>query len=1350
MLERSTVINRLLAIGMLGAMGLMLAPEPAWGQSALKEKPPGHSHRFPPLPDKIQRLDAYRQRRERAGLLSKFVYWAAEAGSEPTGTIIIDMPSSGPVKVMPDGEPTWVSKPGITITPTEGQPKTTLRVVPGKNTRPVDSHVKQVSTNNTNQLVHELVVPAANDPSLPPLPDQVQPLPPRKPKVPMIRRVPELSSDNVDSAIQTVSNEEKIETKDLPPVRGTKPAAPTPSAVVAATVPPEEPTLRPLVLQEKPKVVQAKPKIVQEKPKVVQAKPTVATEKPKAVTTNSVPRQLPNLSPEKISPDKKVTPKPAPKTVVKKQTTPTPKPSSSAARATVANNSRRHPSSVRSSDIRRTSADSTHAMNSTAVPIPSKTSEKDESPAEAKPRDLPGLAESKELPPIPSEAEVMENQRKFEEALRKAAKKPVETTVESAPTELTLPTDPIVEENTAPPIEFANDEPAAPAVEEAAPTPVVETTVPETAVETKEPAPVVETVMPAPAIEATMPEPVVEPTMPSPVLETMAPAPVLETVAPTPVVETVAPAPVVVETVAPTPVVVETTTVESAPATPATPEMPEPVVMEQAPAPTPVTVEIPKATNVMSEEEALAKLEANVPAVEEMPTVAEPPVVPSQRVTSTEPAPIPLATMPPTVQGQVPNSRVPNELLEARSELESLAQGVAIPSTAGPNLDEAKLELEALVQGRPIPRTTTPAAPAVIPNELMQAEEELAALTRQKQTQPAPVRKKTEMPLPSELPRTVMPVPKATSSTAPKVVPVPAKPAPMKTAETPAPKVEEAKQASTEKAEPKKTVAAPNADPTKISSLPKTEPKKTVSAPPVAVPTAEPQKTAAMPRAEPKKTVSASKPMPTKTASAPKATPVKTVSAPKAPSMKPTVAPKAEPAKVASAPKSSPNVNQSIADKMTALPDLPPQVEAAPVMPADMANVEPTLPGPKLASTKPSAASDRPALKSNDVTELAEEIKKAKKPSPNPFSFISKEKGAKNSGMASQPTKPVTPPANSTNAPKEMLADDSKPSPTTAKSSDAAIEPRSTAPVAPTAVASTSPATKPLTTETATPPLSPLPNPVKGTEVVESKAPVSPATALPSASSLPSPPAIDPVKPIETASKDGPPKKGAEQVKNPTAPLPGGLTFGLHAIEDGFLEATKPSKELVAPIPSNAGQQAEGKKSPLSPPRFDVSKIETFDDPTDKSAAKTSVTSRPSRSPSLKPAELVSLVPDQQVVVESPAAPAPFDQDIAGKLITAMKNSADCQGSMQELAQMEYWYRAPGAVDAVGNIARTHSDIAVRVNALKVLGTAPTTMAEATSTLRSLARDAKEPNIRQAAEAVLVERTAATPRPSLR
>ena len=123
---------------------------------------------------------------------------------------------------------------------------------------------------------------------------------------------------------------------------------------------------------------------------------------------------------------------------------------------------------------------------------------------------------------------------------------------------------------------------------------------------------------------------------------------------------------------------------------------------------------------------------------------------------------------------------------------------------------------------------------------------------------------------------------------------------------------------------------------------------------------------------------------------------------------------------------------------------------------------------------------------------------------------------------------------------------------------------------------------------------------------------------------------------------------------------------------------------------------------------------------------------------------------EKETVVESPAEPTPYKEEVASKLIKAMKDSSSIQSSLQELSHMEYWYRAPGAVVAVGNIARTHTDVAVRIDALQLLGRVPLTMAEATTTIRSVARDSQEPTVREAANALLSERAAARASSTLR
>ncbi|MBX9652150.1 hypothetical protein K2Y11_00880 [bacterium] len=1247
-LESSTVFKRLLAIGMLGALAFLLSPEPTLGQTALKEKPPGYNHRFPPLPDKIQRLDAYRQRRERSGLLSKFVFWAAETGAyEDEGAMIIDMPSQGPVKglfsskptVVHSGSVTVVEKPTLMVTPSEPPsdqpPKQVLRDLPSKRT--TDANVKQASAtkSNKNELVHELVVPSATDPSLPPLPEQVKAAT-RKPKVPMLRRMPEFPNTSVDDAIQQVDNVEKTPPHDMPAVRGVQQAVAMEALVEPKSE--DEPELKPIVVtppQKSTPVQAGKPRTI--------VSPTPAK--------SSAPRKLPNIVEEK----KKSTVSTKPKTISKPVAKPTPKvasktpPSPPAPRAIVAGerpttsgSTYRHPPMVRS-DIKQTGGTT---ASKTAVAAAASLKSEATTPKETNeptPRNLPELETSKDLPPLPTEAEVAENQRKFEEALRKASKKSKEPTVEQRDSELTLPTEPLHEEPAAPPVQLA-DEPSTPAVAE----PIA-----------AEPAPVVtmEPTTMAPAENSELQESV-------PPVEIAAPSSAIEMPAGPEASTEMSPEPEPVVQDAPLPVEPQSIHV------PAPSEQPEnpPVVVMEAPA-APVEETAPPA---MSPEEAIARLEASLPT-EPVATSSVPPAVPSEPVPAMTGSPMPSIPSSKTV---ISKPSMDPALAEAQLELESMVHGVKTPSNSVTNLQSAQDELEALVQGRPIPKTISRNMPKATAEELLDAESELADLARQKGTRPVPGKGSIPPTLPSSMNKPTQVVPKATSSTTPK--------------------------------QSTKSV---------VSQAKKEAPKS----------------------------VTESKPIPDSV---------------KPPSPSPPLA-KGEPTPSASSAKET-SVVDSMKDKLPTLPDLPAQVEA----PLTKRSPEEILmPEKSVGENKSSTvvASDRPPLKTTDVTKLAEEIKKSKKVSPNPSSLANTAKGTKDSGTSSSAStssakfaKPSPKTEIAAEAPKkEKLA--AAPMIKTneiAKKTPGTVEKPSlpTAPVKPNAepkiakaVQPTAPpkadpknvATKPLPIEEGAPTLSPLPN---STEVSKSeskaKHAANPSTAV---SSLP--PKIDPIAPQDVVVKDGSETR-ADKLKNPTAPLSGGLTFGLQAIEQGLLDATKPSKDLAS----------TGDAKPQSKPsaRFNVAKLESFDDPTAKSLPKPASLGRPKGTPGLNPKDAIPLVPEEEAVIEDPTNPTPFNGDHAARMIKSIKESPNCQVPLRDLTQMEYWYRAAGAVEAVSHVARNNSDVALRIQATRLLGTVPLTMSEATNSLKALVKEATEPNVRETAEALLSERLASVPRSALR
>lgn len=1240
-LESSTVFKRLLAIGMLGALAFLLSPEPTLGQTALKEKPPGYNHRFPPLPDKIQRLDAYRQRRERAGLLSKFVFWAAETGAyDEDGAMIIDMPSQGPVKglfsskptIIHTGSVTIVEKPTLTVTPSEPEsdepPKQVLQELPSKQT--IDANVKQASAtkSNKNELVHELVVPSATDPSLPPLPEQVKAAP-RKPKVPMLRRMPEFPSTSVDDAIQQVDNVEKTPPHDMPAVRGIQQAV-----VMEALVEPtseNEPELKPIVVTPGRKTTATQA-----------AKPrTVA---PSTPAKSSTPRKLPNIveetkkttvstKPKTVS---KPVAKPTPKVVAKKPApTPAPRAIVAGERPTASGATHRHRSMVRS-DIKQTggtSAEKTAVAAAASLKTEATTPKETNEPT---PRNFPELEPSKDLPPLPTEAEVAENQRKFEEALLNAAKKSKKSAVEQNDSELTLPTEPLHEESADPPVQLA-DESETPSVVE----PVVPESSPVVATEAVTAAPAEETVAEesAPSVEIAAPSPAVEmpvePTLP------MEPEPIVQD------------APLPVE---PQPID------EPAPSEP--PANP-PIMAMETPA-EPVQETSPR---VMSHEEAIAGLEAST-SVEPMTAPQIPVAMPTEPLPSMTGSPMPSNPSPKTV----PNPNMDPALAEAQLELESIVHGVKTPA-ASVNFKNAQEELEALVQGRPIPKTVSPNMPTATAEELLDAESELADLARQKGPRPNPPKSVAPPALPSSLNKPTQVVPKATSGTAPK--------------------------------QSGKSVVS--------------QTKK-----------------------ESSKSVTDSKPTPNSV---------------KPPSPSPPLV-KGEPTPSASSVKGT-SVVDSMKEKMPTLPDLPPQVESSP---KKRASVETPMPE-KSVENKSSAvvASDRPPLKPTDVTKLAEEIKKSKKASPNPSSVANTAKGTKDSGISSSASTSSTkvgmpspkaevaaetpkkeklaaaPMIKTNEVAKKTPGTVEKPSlPTAPVKSNA--EPKIAKTVQPTDPPKADPkhvATKPLATEIGAPPLSPL---AKTADVSNAEAKTKHA-AEKTASVTSLPPKIDPIAPLDVVLKDESSKK-ADKLKNPKAPLPGGLTFGLQAIEQGLLDATKPSKDLAS----------TGDAKPQATPaaRFNVAKLESFDDPTAKAPPKPASLGRPKGTPGLNPKDAIPLVPEDEAVIEDPTNPTPFSGDHAATLIKMIKESPDCQAPLRDLTQMEYWYRASGAVEAVNHVARNNSDIPLRIQATRLLGTVPLTMSEATNFLKAIAKEATEPNVRETAEALLSERLASVPRSALR
>lgn len=1258
-LESSTVFKRLLAIGMLGALAFLLSPEPTLGQTALKEKPPGYNHRFPPLPDKIQRLDAYRQRRERAGLLSKFVFWAAETGAyEEEGGMIIDMPSQGPVRsffsskptIIQSGSVTIVEKPILTITPSEEQsaepPKQVSKEISSE--RPVDANVKQASasSSNKNELVHELVVPSASDPSLPPLPEQVKAVP-RKPKVPMLRRIPEFPSTSVDDAIQQVDNVEKTPPHDLPSVRGFQQAVAMEALVEPK--PDNEPELKPIVVKPERKTAP-----------VQAAKPR--TEVAPTPAKTSVPRKLPNIVEEKkkttVSTKPKAASKPAMKPTPRVATKqPTPAPASRAIvageRPTTGGAAHRRPSMVRS-DIRQTGNTSGNkavgnkTVIAAAAPLKSEaTSAKDS--GEPTPRNLPELETSKDLPPLPTEAEVVENQRKFEEALLKVSKKASEPKPE-CPSDLTLPTEPLQEESAAPPVQIADESPSTVPSEPssvAADEPMNSAPAEINAVE--EPVPTMEVASPAAPLE--MPTEEVEP----------AEAPV----APAPIAQTV---PMPTPPPTPMPVAAEPTPIPAPSVEPASPpvmvmETPTPQVNESVP---------PAAPHTMSREEAIAGLEATLP-LEPTATSSVPPSVPYEPMPAMTGSPMPSSPPPKNV---ILKPAMDPALAEAQLELESMVHGVKTPNSMETSLQTAQDELEALVQGRPIPKTTSPNMPIATAEELLEAESELADLARQKGPRPGPAKIIAPPALPSSMNRPTQVVPKATSSTIPK--------------------------------QPAKSV---------VSQVKKESPKS----------------------------VTESKPIPDSV---------------KPPSPSPPIA-KGEPTPSASSVKKN-SVVDSMKEKMPTLPDLPSQVEDSTKRSSDEMKMSEKLTVGNETST--SFADDRPPLKTTDVTKLAEEIKKSKKASPNPSSLANTAKGTKDSGTSSSASTSAAKVAKSSPktdvamdapkkeksvaAPKAKTADVVKKTPATIEKQSplpASVKPQAETKIAKSAIPAAPPkadpknvATKPLATEVGTPPLSPLPNMA---EVANTQnKPKQPAEKMPSVSSLP--PKIDPIAPLDVVAKDESGKKAADKPKNPTAPLPGGLTFGLQAIEQGLLDATKPSKDLAS------SDNAKPANKPSA--RFNIAKLESFDDPSSKSPPKPASLGRPKGTPGLNPKDAIPLVPDDESVIEDPTNPTPFNDHHAAKMIKAIKESPNCEAPLRDLTQMEYWYRAPGAVDAVSQVARNNSDIALRIQATRLLGTVPLTMSEATNSLKALAKEATEPNVRETAEALLSERLASLPRSALR
>lgn len=94
--EREAVIQR---SSRIVATLFMLAVQPvAWGQVPIKERSPTGEHRFPPLPDMIQRRHDLEMRKSRIGVLNKFAHWAVETGpDQPAPKTLPQAPAAGAV-----------------------------------------------------------------------------------------------------------------------------------------------------------------------------------------------------------------------------------------------------------------------------------------------------------------------------------------------------------------------------------------------------------------------------------------------------------------------------------------------------------------------------------------------------------------------------------------------------------------------------------------------------------------------------------------------------------------------------------------------------------------------------------------------------------------------------------------------------------------------------------------------------------------------------------------------------------------------------------------------------------------------------------------------------------------------------------------------------------------------------------------------------------------------------------------------------------------------------------------------------------------------------------------------------
>lgn len=187
------------------------------------------------------------------------------------------------------------------------------------------------------------------------------------------------------------------------------------------------------------------------------------------------------------------------------------------------------------------------------------------------------------------------------------------------------------------------------------------------------------------------------------------------------------------------------------------------------------------------------------------------------------------------------------------------------------------------------------------------------------------------------------------------------------------------------------------------------------------------------------------------------------------------------------------------------------------------------------------------------------------------------------------------------------------------------------------------------------------------------------------------------------------------------------------------------------PIPEPpAPPEPKARLLPAQPASEDPAVGKSKETPTNSTVTE----SPPANPPLATPGPTVSLgspsgEPMDDVPAVAPLVLAPTVEQCVQRLNNASQPDQRIR-SLNELGTIEKWYVGPGAIDAVMRIASSKVDQPSRVLAVRMLGGVPRSTHKAVSLLRGLARSDHDAAVRQAAQNVLLERTASVPLPRAR